>query len=205
MKTFLFALAVTLAMPIGAQEPMTYDRLCGATEGTGDNNDFCALWAQNNWQGMRNALSISIRTARAEENRNRYYFDHKRGADRGAFIQLKRPWMSRWWSVRQDRSGRDPDSGRQLIRIVISDTNLSGTIRVQWELDELRDVNSSSPGKLSVGYRDVQIRTYRVTGPGPGYISSGIHGSIGLRNVVECTIDQFGWVLGEVELEPDCD
>ena len=101
MKTVLFALALALAMPIGAQEPMTYARLCGATEGMGDNNDFCVLWAQNNWQGMRNALSISIRTARAAENRNRYYFDHKRGAERGSFIQLKRPWMGDDWQVRQ--------------------------------------------------------------------------------------------------------
>ena len=110
MKTVLFALTLALAMPIGAQEPMTYARLCGATEGTGDNNDFCALWAQNNWQGMRNALSISIRTARAAENRNRFYFDHKRGAERGAFIQLKRPWMDDDWQVRQYRSvDRDGD------------------------------------------------------------------------------------------------
>ena len=42
MKTFLFALAVTLAMPIGAQT-LDYGTLCGATEGTGDNDDFCHL------------------------------------------------------------------------------------------------------------------------------------------------------------------
>ena len=35
MKTVLFALA--LAMPIGAQT-LDYATLCGATEGTGDNN-----------------------------------------------------------------------------------------------------------------------------------------------------------------------
>ena len=60
-----------------------------------DNNDFCTVWAQRNHQRMRNALSIAIRTARASENHNRYYFDHKRGAERGAFIQLRRPWMDR--------------------------------------------------------------------------------------------------------------
>ena len=60
MKTVLFALALALAMPIGAQT-LDYATLCGATEGTGDNNDFCTLWAQRNYQGMRNALSISIR------------------------------------------------------------------------------------------------------------------------------------------------
>ena len=103
MKTVLFALALALAMPIGAQQPMTYARLCGATEGTGDNNDFCAIWAQNNWQGMRNALSVAIRQGRAQENRNRFYFDHKRGSERGAFIQLKRPWMGADWRVLQDR------------------------------------------------------------------------------------------------------
>ena len=102
MKTVLFVgtLALGLAMPIGAQT-LDYATLCGATEGTGDNNDFCTLWAQRNYQGMRHALGISIRTARAQENRNRYYFDHKRGAERGSFIQLKRPWMGDDWQVRQ--------------------------------------------------------------------------------------------------------
>ena len=105
MRTMFFAVALALAaaMPAGAQEPMTYARLCGATDGSGDNNDFCALWGQNNWQGMRNTLSVAIRTGRAAENRNRFYFDHKRGAERGAFIQLKRPWMGTDWRVLQDR------------------------------------------------------------------------------------------------------
>ena len=61
------ALALALAMPIGAQT-LDYAMLCGATEGTGDNNDFCTLWAQQNYQGMRNALTISIRTARTAES-----------------------------------------------------------------------------------------------------------------------------------------
>ena len=98
LRTVLFALALALAMPIGAQT-LDYATLCGATEGTGDNNDFCTLWAQRNYQGMRNALTISIRTARAAENRNRFYFDHKQGTERGAFIQLKRPWMGDDWKV----------------------------------------------------------------------------------------------------------
>ena len=91
MKTVLFAgtLALGLAMPIGAQEPMTYARLCGATEDTGDNNDFRALWSQNNWQRMRNALSMSIRTARAAENRNRYYFDDQRRCEG---TRLRKAW-----------------------------------------------------------------------------------------------------------------
>ena len=129
MKTVLFALALALAMPIGAQEPMTYARLCGATEGTGDSNDFCALWAQNNWQGMRNALSISIRTARAAENRNRYYFDHKRGAERGAFIQLKRPWM--------DEAALFGDGGRWEIRQQNQDGQGSPLFQFHWSENDL--------------------------------------------------------------------
>ena len=68
MKTTRFLAALLLAVPTAGQT-LDYRTLCSAMEGTGDNNDFCTLWAQRNHQGMRNALSIAIRTARAAENR----------------------------------------------------------------------------------------------------------------------------------------
>ena len=207
MKTVLFALVLALAMPIGAQEPMTYARLCGATEGTGDNNDFCALWAQNNWQGMRNALSISIRTARAAENRNRFYFDHKRGAERGAFIQLKRPWMDDDWQVRQYRTvDRDGD---RFIEISMTD----GEAELLLTLQELERW-----GHPEVGYARVHLRGYD-RDSNPVISERWISATVGfpsdyVRRTVECSIDEYGWYMGviggqedglAVEVLPECD
>lgn len=88
--------ALLLAAAAHGQQ-LDYATLCSGTnppEGGAANDDFCHLWARGNHQGMRNALGIAIRTARAAENRNRWYFDRKRGAPRGLYIQLRRPWMN---------------------------------------------------------------------------------------------------------------
>ena len=204
MKTVFFALALALAMPIGAQEPMTYARLCGATEGSGDNNDFCALWAQNNWQGMRHALSISIRTARAQENRNRFYFDHKRGATRGAFIQLKRPWMGDDWHVRHTYDIHDETNTRETTLAIYNiQCGLdSWCVRVDLVDDP---VPSSLVQGYEAGFQRVTLTTredavvWRISAQPSTSISW-----IDVRRFVECGIDDYGWHIGEVEVRPDC-
>ena len=243
MKTVLIAgtLALALTMPTGAQEPMTYTRLCGATEGTGDNNDFCALWAQNNWQGMRNALSISIRTARAAENRNRFYFNHKRGSERGAFIQLKRPWMGTDWRVLQeddwDAFGCDmaTNCSKQTLIRLFRDSDgeadpLEATLSWEWEdrynaewhgLDGGRDYDtlgqfSYASFLMGALYQDPDNRQElddvvpecAMGGlPRPCLIHSVdertyFYSAEGLRVLVECSLDEFGREIGEVEERP---
>ena len=249
MKTVLFALALALAMPIGAQT-LDYGTLCGATAGTGDNDDFCHLWAQGNHQGMRNALSIAIRTARAAENPNRYYFDRKRGAERGAFIQLKRPWMDDDWQVLRYRdtlvSSRARVNGAQAtivlifnsgaictefpcgrgwaVRVILSDAGFG--VSEDWlgpgeksaspiDLTDTtwRGLDYTIPSEFGLG--SVNIQTFRdVGGTGEelytskgfiGHYMSGGEPSEYVRRVVECEIDEFGWRIGEVDVQPDCD
>ena len=205
MKTVLFALALALAMPIGAQT-LDYATLCGdATEGTGDNNDFCHLWAQNNWQGMRNALSISIRTARAAENRNRFYFDHKRGAERGAFIQLKRIWMPDDWIVRREERyvphdlseyGGGPLVGRRVIWFDI------GGFRMF-----LEETGYTVYGKDPREYGFAHVELWRETGQGASgrsdllTASDSVDGAFTsmpaehVKRFVECWLDEFGWQM----------
>ena len=203
MKTILLA-ALLLAIP-AASQTLDYRTLCGATEGTGDNNDFCTLWAQGNHQGMRNALSIAIRTARAAENRNRYYFDHKRGAERGAFIQLKRPWMGEEWEIRR----------REL-------TILSGEMDVRARTQSVAETyielrNTAGPDLVYVTLRDAYI-----FGREHGYESVSVwwwdggqvlytresrrgFSSDFVRRIVECKIDEYGWDIWEVDVRPDCE
>ena len=226
MKTVLFAatLALALAMPTGAQT-LDYGTLCGATEGTGDNNDFCTLWAQQNYQGMRNALTISIRTARAAENPNRFYFDHKRGAERGAFIQLKRPWMDDDdWFVRHIRTGRlrefvagqPPTVSTRSIVIRMFCKKPNG-LTLRLEFHECLAVFLRESAELSVAGRayedrsagfdflwvigslDDQARANEVDFSREEHMPSDY-----VRRVVECHIDLEGWYLGEVEERPDC-
>ena len=213
MKTVLFALALALALPIGAQEPMTYARLCGATEGMGDNNDFCTLWAQNNWQGMRNALSISIRTARAEENRNRFYFDHKRGAERGAFIQLKRPWMGDDWQVRQDGDRlwtRHGQGHAHMDSVVILNRDRNVLIDAYWIQKDTYWPDGAESWRDDIGYRRVRVDKLKegelvnlllIDNRGEDYAFS----SDFVRRIVECVLDDYGWSIGEVEDRPDCE
>ena len=246
MKTVLFALTLALAMPIGAQT-LDYGTLCGATEGTGDNDDFCHLWAQGNHQGMRNALSIAIRTARAAENPNRYYFDRKRGAERGAFIQLKRPWMGDDWQVLRYRdtlvSSRARVNGSQativlifnggaicttlpcgrgwVVRVILSDAvfGVSEDWRPQGKpaspidlTDRTPRLDNTIPSEFGLG--SVDIQSFRDVGSTDdlytwagfiGHYKSGGEPSEYVRRVVECEIDEFGWRIGEVDVQPDCD
>ena len=182
---------------------MTYARLCGATEGSGDSNDFCALWAQNNWQGMRHALSISIRTARAQENRNRFYFDHKRGAARGAFIQLKRPWMGNDWHVRHTYDIHDETNTRETT-LAIYNLQCGATWCVR--VDLVDDPVPSSLGQgYEAGFQGVTLTTredavvWRISAQPSTSIPW-----IDVWRVVECGIDDYGWHIGEVEVRPDC-
>ena len=220
MRTMLFALALAAAMPAGAQEPMTYARLCGATEGTGDNNDFCALWARNNWQGMRNALSISIRTARAAENRNRFYFDHKRGAQRGAFIQLKRPWMGDDWQVRHTYNDSEGDTRTYVVSIYSptvcgADADGDGLIECVQVVLKDADFGYGVFGVSSVaavqgydaGFYSVSVRSGDLPGVSEEAETVRVGGlpSDYVRSFVECNIDLIGWHMGEVEVRPTCD
>ena len=213
--TLLPALLLAAAIPTGAQT-LDYETLCGATEGTGDNNDFCTLWAQRNYQGMRNALSIAIRTARAAENRNRYYFDHKRGAERGAFIQLKRDWMGDEWQVRQGSS-----SGSVLIFNRDRDLTLAVDL-VQspqtgsWEGKPPRDDSGYSLVDVAE-WIDQEPRRRRLWGACTKHYQwcgeEDVHERYGedafpsdfVRRIVECKIDEYGWSFGEVEVRPDCE
>ena len=130
-------------------QQLNYETLCNGTTGSRNNDDFCHLWRQGNYQGMRNALSISIRTARAAENRNRYYFDRRQGHTRGLFIQLRRPWMDRenargradWqvWTRWQDTSADPPDADTFA-------NNITETIF-------LIDTNTGTFALLSLAYR----------------------------------------------------
>ena len=219
MTIWLVTLLLAAGMPTNAQEPMTYARLCGATEGTGDNNDFCALWAQNNWQGMRHALSISIRTARTTDNRNRYYFDHKKGAERGAFIQLKRPWMGNDWHLRHwgDVSTTGGDDGRHTVHI--GREGGSGTyIRWAFHTDSLPTTQIGR--RYEAGYEQLFViaschpsvcpnwfsndtQTYSEVPTSYGRPSNNMPSDY-VRQVVECVTDDFGWRIGIVETRPDC-
>ena len=219
LKTVLFALALALAMPIGAQT-LDYATLCGATEGTGDNNDFCTLWAQRNYQGMRNALTISIRTARAAENRNRFYFDHKQGAERGAFIQLKRPWMGDDWKVVRQEWHPSPfrgTSGLSEINFAVFNIDrglevevvLSESLTIHTEAGLDADAEGRMPNPAFAGsiYQDgyaVEVG-YDFLAIGRAYSLRGNFPSDFVRRIVECKLDEYGWEIGEVEVRPDCE
>ena len=243
MKTVLFAGTLALALaaiPTGAQM-LDYETLCGATEGSGDNNDFCTLWAQRNYQGMRNALSISIRTARAAENRNRFYFDHKRGSDRGAFIQLKRPWMGAEWRVLQESDwdafacDTAANCSKQTLIRLFRDSDseadaLEAALSWEWEdryndewygIDGVRHYDT--PGQftyasflMEASYQDPDDRR-ELDGVVPECAMGGLsrpcliysvdesnfmYGAEGLRALVECSLDDFGREIGEVEERP---
>ena len=221
MKTVLFALA--LAMPIDAQT-LDYATLCGATEGAGDNNDFCTLWAQRNYQGMRNALSISIRTARAAENRNRFYFDHKKGAPRGAFIQVRRAWMGDDWQIRRHEEFSNGDSSScftgcaRLTTFTIHNRNLQpgGYEQRRAAVAKVRIYESSDEGDYETELR-AETGFDRVT------VTNGIDSAAALgkrhsvlsikrdgvvltaeevRVFVECALDEYGWQIGIVQERP---
>ena len=211
MKTILLStLLLAAAIPTGAQELMTYSRLCGVTEGTGDNNDFCTLWAQNNWQGMRNALSVAIRTARAVENRNRYYFDHKRGADRSTFIQVKRNWMDDDWQVRRYERFISSRGLSRVDRIVYFEiTNAGEDAWLFLDLQEKRPSRYSFDGISEFGHERVALygvsENKRLIDERWTESEAGGLPSDYVRRVVECKIDEYGWHLGEVEVRPDCE
>ena len=193
--TLLATLLLAAAIP-AASQTLDYRTLCGATEGTGDNNDFCALWAQGNHQGMRNALSIAIRTARAAENRNRYYFDHKRGAERGAFIQLKRPWMGEDWQVLRQTSPENTDE------IWVFNWDYTFWIELKPFYSELvlEDANALG-GETGYGLR-MRVYGYRT----PGFGGGAQRDSDSVRRAVECKLDDYGWQIGvnNVAVRPDC-
>ena len=70
-------------------------------------DDFCVL-AMHEPNKARLQLNKMIRTTRAAENPNRYYFSRKRG-EKAGYIQLLRPWMAEEntsgtarWRVTQD-------------------------------------------------------------------------------------------------------
>ena len=241
MKTVLFALA--LAMPIGAQT-LDYATLCGATEGTGgnndlahsdcyihdsacgrdsDNNDFCTLWAQRNYQGMRNALSISIRTARAAENRNRFYFDHKKGAPRGAFIQVRRAWMGDDWQIRrhEDFSGEGyscQGACPRLTTFTIHNRNLQpgGSEQRRAAVAKVRIYESSDEGDYETELRaETGFDRVTVTNGIDSSAALGKHRSVlrikrdgvvltaeEVRVFVECALDEYGWQIGIVQERP---
>ena len=198
--SIIMALALALALPIGAQEPMTYGRLCGATEGMGDNNDFCALWAQNNWQGMRNALSVAIRTGRAAENRNRFYFDHKRGSKRGAFIQLRRPWMDRaaGWDVLQHTHGHGGMVwifSRELRLTIDLSKRPSSGFDERDDAPELGFESIAMYGGFSRDDFEFERRKRR----------GGLLPADFVRRMVECKIDEFGYYMGVADERRDCE
>ena len=190
--------ALLLAIPAAAQT-LDYRTLCGATEGTGDNNDFCTFWERGDYQEMRHALGIAIRTARAAENRNRYYFDHKRGAERGAFIQLKRDWMGDEWQVTRET---DPQTNGVEIMLF----NRERDIVIEIELIPFYDELVPDATRLGESGYSVQVRAY---GSIEGYPFRSIIGrnrdSDFVRRIVECKIDEYGWAASEVEVRPSCE
>ena len=212
MKTILFAGTLALAaMPTSAQI-LDYGTLCAATEGTGDNNDFCTLWAQQNYQGMRNALTISIRTARAAENRNRFYFDHKRGHERGSFIQVRRPWMTPDAFGVTARGGVALQGDGWLViqseRINLSLTGNRSGFRETTFYIENEDAGRSWVTLVESGYNAFQyagLAHDRQSLDVTAGIRDDNYTSEEIRRFVECGLDEYGWQLGEVEVRPSID
>ena len=59
MRTTTALLACALCASMAHGQTLDYRLLRGAaTEGSGDNNDFCWLWQRGDYKGMRNALSV---------------------------------------------------------------------------------------------------------------------------------------------------
>ena len=196
--TLLPALLLAAAIPAGAQT-LDYETLCGATEGAGDNNDFCTLWAQRNYQGMRNALSISIRTARAAENRNRYYFDHKRGAERGAFIQLKRNWMGDDWRVLQHAHGYGGVAwifSSEVGALLTIDLSKEPFDNFVWDVAGVGFESIVMYGGISNRDEFEFERQETQQGPLPADF---------VRRMVECKIDEFGYNMGVADERRDCE
>ena len=196
MKTPFLAAMLVISMQAAGQM-LDYATLCGATEGAGDNNDFCTFWERGDYQEMRHALGIAIRTARAAENRNRYYFDHKRGAERGAFIQLKRDWMGDDWEVLRHTSSDNADT----IRVFNRDRDIMYLIEIRPLDDELSEFLLTSSWRFEelqyrvrVRWDDHFVRPLNAQGR-----------SDRVRRAVECKVDEFGWRIGEVQGRPDCE
>ena len=159
---------------------------------------------------MRNALSVAIRTARAVENRNRYYFDHKRGAERGAFIQVKRGWMGDDWQVRRyERFVGSHRSSSRVDRITYFEiTNDGEDAWLFLDLQEKRPRPYYFGGISEFGYESVGLygvsENNRIDERWPESEAGGLPFDY-VRRVVECKIDEYGWHLGEVEVRPDCE
>lgn len=102
MKTITIILALVLSASAFAQAPagLTLGSLCATADVPSADeynaqthaDNFCALATHEPSKAVAQ-LGKMIRTTRARENRNRFYFDPKRGADPRVYIQLLRPWM----------------------------------------------------------------------------------------------------------------
>lgn len=102
MRTIIVFVTTLLLPAVATAQDFSLSRICeGADVPTEqeytDNpiahaDNFCALalYAPANAKAQ---LDKMIRTTRAQENRNRHYFDPKHGGKPGLFIQLLRPWM----------------------------------------------------------------------------------------------------------------
>ena len=104
--TTIIAALLTVALSASASAQGLLDAICddasrrGATATEAEYrddplahaDDFCAL-ARFEPHKAAAQLGKMIRTTRGRENPNRFYFDPKRGADSGTYIQLLRPWM----------------------------------------------------------------------------------------------------------------
>ena len=233
MRTMTIAALLALTTTAGAQT-LDYGLLCGATEGSSNNDDFCRLWQQGNYQGMRNALSVAIRTGRAAENRNRYYFDHRRGADRGLFIQLKRPWMDESWRIVQDWGY---DTFARIVEVEIVIFNLERGINIEIDFGKRKDFQKgvmlgaiiNDRGNY-IGYTSIGIvaadKLARVTldsgqdtveqdliltwSSSKGRIlewggPSDAYAADYVKRIVECKIEEVGYTLGDTQIRPDCD
>ena len=184
----LALLGATVAVAQPSSPLLDYRLLCGeGTTGSGDNDDFCQLWATGNYRGMRNALSVAIRTGRAAENRNRFYFDHKRGSERGAFIQLKRPWMGDDWQVRQHVHGHGA-------KVWISG---GFGLTIDMSINPYRRPDGFDLITMQGDYDfefEMRVEESYVRFPADF-----------VRRMVECKIDEFGYYMGVADERRDCE
>ena len=196
----LALLGATVAVAQPSSPLLDYRLLCGeGTTGSGDNDDFCQLWATGNYRGMRNALSVAIRQGRAQENRNRFYFDHKRGSERGAFIQLKRPWMGEDWRVLQHVHGHGGvawiSGSEAFLTIEFSKDLLPGS---GFDVGDIGFASIGMYGGISSRY-EFEFERRHETGPTRPLPADFV------RRMVECKIDEFGYSMGVADERRDCE
>ena len=121
----LAGVLTTMSVPVAAQGLL--DSICQVARDSGETateaqyatnplayaDDFCALANFNKIAAARQ-LSKAVAQVRSANNRNRFYFDPKMGAEPGLYVQLLRPWMKAQnaagiadWQVLQRRDDLD--------------------------------------------------------------------------------------------------